>query len=158
MTVQALSHIGLCVADLAISARFYCEGLGFRRLHPLRVQGEEAARLLGLEPLELEALYLERDGTRLELLHFVQPGCQGDTTAQPMNQRGLTHLSLRTDDLESDLAQLESLGGHVLPETRIDHPDFQSHVAFLTDPDGTRIELVQMPGNPKQLPGAPEEA
>lgn len=157
MTTQALSHIGLCVADLSVSTRFYCEGLGFRRLHPLRVQGAEAAQLLGLEPLDLEAVYIERDGTRLELLYFVEPGCQGETSPKPMNLRGLTHLSFRTDDLESDLAKLESLGGRTLPETRIDHPDFQSHVAFLTDPDGTRIELVQMPGNPRQLPGAPEE-
>lgn len=155
MTIQALSHIGLCVSDLASSERFYCEGLGFQRLHPLRVEGREAARLLGIEGVELEALYLERDGMRLELLHFAQPGQHTEAHPRPMNQCGLTHLSLRTDDLERDLATLERLGGRVLPETRVDHPGFQSHVAFLTDPDGTRIELVQMPGDPGQLPGAP---
>ncbi len=160
MTVQALSHIGICVAHLEASARFYCEGLGFRQLHPLGVKGPEAARLLGLESVELEALYLERDGTRIELLHFVEPGISqpdGSTppSPRPMNRPGLTHLSFRSHDLEKDLAQLEALGGQLLPETRIDNPEFKAHVAFLLDPDGTRIELVQMPGNPRQLPGTP---
>lgn len=160
MTVQALSHIGICVADLVVSARFYCEGLGFRQLHPLDVQGPEAARLLGLESVQLEALYLERDGTRIELLHFIEPGVaeKGDperSAPRPMNRPGLTHLSLRSDDLERDIAHLEAVGGRLLPETRVDHRGFDAHVAFLVDPDGTRIELVQMPGNPRDLPGTP---
>jgi catechol 2,3-dioxygenase-like lactoylglutathione lyase family enzyme len=160
MTVQALSHIGICVTDLPASARFYCEGLGFRQLHPLHVQGVEAARLLELNSVQLEALYLERDGTRIELLHFIEPGVaeQGGpdhATPRPMNRPGLTHLSLRSDDLDMDIARLEALGGQLLRETRIDNPDFNAHAAFLLDPDGTRIELVQMPGNPRELPGTP---
>ena len=159
MTVQALSHIGICVTDLSASARFYCEGLGFRPLHPLHVQGPEAARLLGLKSVQLEARYLERDDTRIELLHFTEPGVTGrddsERAPRPMNRPGLTHLSLRTNDLEADIARLEALGGQLLPETRIDNPDFKAHAVFLLDPDGTRIELVQMPGNPRELPGTP---
>ncbi|MFP8873667.1 MAG: VOC family protein, partial [Myxococcota bacterium] len=113
-----------------------------------------AAKLLGLEPLELEAVYLERDGTHIELLHYRKPGHVGSHEPRAMNARGLTHLSLRTDDLEADLASLSALGAHSLPQTRIDNPDFDSQVVFITDPDGTRIELVQMPGDPHRLPGA----
>ena len=160
MTVQALSHIGICVTDLATSVRFYCEGLGFRELHPFKVQGPETARLLGLKSVQLEALYLQRDDTRIELLHFVEPGVTDEggpehSARRPMNRLGLTHLSLRSDDLELDIARLEALGGRLLPETRIDNPDFKAHAAFLLDPDGTRIELVQMPGTPRELPGTP---
>ena len=135
MTIQALSHIGICVADLNASTRFYCEGLGFRPLHPLEVKGPEAARLLGLEDVELKALYLERDGTRIELLHFAQPGVtEPDGAAppspRPMNRPGLTHLSFRSHDLEKDLAQLTALGGQPLPRNPDRQPGFQGPCRF----------------------------
>jgi len=154
MAIQHLSHIGICVADLEVAHRFYSEGLGFREVHRLHVEGEHAEQLLELPGLTLEVVYLERDGTCIELLYYAKPGHQGEPEARPMNQRGLTHLSLRSDDLDSDIQALGSLGGRVLDATRIDNPAYRSRVVFVTDPDGTRIELVERPGDPASLPGA----
>ncbi len=154
MAIQYLSHIGLCVDDLEASLRFYVLGLGFREIHRLQVEGEHAERLLDLPGLALQVVYLERDGTRIELLHYTSPGAQGDASAKPMNVRGFTHFSLRTDDLDADVANLEALGGGLLDRTRIHNPDYEASAVFLTDPDGIRIELVQTPGDPDRLPGA----
>lgn len=154
MAIQHLSHIGLCVADLTESLRFYTQGLGFRERHRLEVAGDHAERLLEIPGLELEAVYLERDGVCVELLHYRAPGHTGDNTPGPMNARGLTHLSLVTDDLAGDLDRLEALGGRALDSTRIDNPAYNSSVIFVLDPDGTRIELVERPGDPRRLPGA----
>ena len=153
MAIQHLSHIGLCVADLAESLRFYTQGLGFRERHRLEVAGEHAERLLEIPGLDLEAVYLERDGVCIELLHYRAPGHVGDDAARPMNARGLTHLSLVTDDLDGDLDRLQAIGGRVLDRTRIDNPAYNSSVVFVLDPDGTRIELVERPGDPRRLPG-----
>ena len=71
-----------------------------------------------------------------------------------MNARGLTHLSLVSDDLDNDSKRLRALGGRVLDSTRIHNPAYESSAVFLLDPDGTRIELVQRSGDPTQLPGA----
>lgn len=154
MALRALSHIGICVSDLDASIRFYSEGLGFREIHRLKVEGELSGKLLGLDPLQLEAIYLERDGTRIELLHYLRPGCEGSPEPVAMNTRGLTHISLRTDDLDADLEALCHLGARTLEQTLIDNPKLDSRAIFVTDPDGTRIELVETPGDPHQLPGA----
>lgn len=154
MALQALSHIGICVSDLEASIRFYRDGLGFQEVHQLHVEGPHAATLLGLDGLQLQVVYLTRDGTQIELLHYQAPGHVGSPKPREMNARGLTHLSLRTDNLDADLAHLQSLGAQVLTQTRIDNPDFGAQAVFITDPDGTRIELVQMRGDPHQLPGA----
>ena len=159
MAIQHLSDIGLCVADLAESLRFYTQGLGFRERHRLEVAGEHAERLLEIPGLDLEAVYLERDGVCVELLHYRAPGHVDDDTqrsnaARPMNALGLTHLSLVTDDLDGDLDRLQAIGGRVLDRTRIDNPAYNSSVVFVLDPDGTRIELVERPGDPRRLPGA----
>lgn len=153
MALQRLSHTGLCVSDLNRSLRFYRDGLGFRRLSALEVEGASADRLLQIEGVKLRAVYLERDGTRIELLQFASPGHRGDGGAQPMNRLGLTHLSFRVRDLDATLAGIEEAGGRVLPHTRVDLPGASSAAVFVTDPDGIRIELVEAPGDPDVTPG-----
>lgn len=153
MPIQRLSHIGLCVSDLESSERFYCDRLGFRPVHRLEVAGDEAEKLLEVKGLDLQAVYLERDGVHLELLHYREPGHRGEGAVRPMNALGLTHLSLRVDDLESVVEGLRAAGVRVLEHTRIADPVHGMAAAFVVDPDGTRIELVQMPGDPARLPG-----
>jgi catechol 2,3-dioxygenase-like lactoylglutathione lyase family enzyme len=112
----------------------------------LLVKGEAAGRLLRLEDVSLRALYLERDGVRIELLHYDSPGCAGDGSPRAMNRLGLTHLSLRVDDLDAALGPLEACGGRILRDTRIE-PQAGTKVVFATDPDGTLVELLQQSGS-----------
>ena len=154
MAVQHLSHIGICVSNLERSLVFYRDGLGFSEAGKLDASGKPVDTLLELPGTQLHALYLERDGTRIELLYFGEPGHTGDGTARPMNRLGLTHLSLRVDDLDATVADLARVGGRVLNETRIDNPEFRASAVFVIDPDGIRIELVEQPGDPTALPGS----
>ncbi|MGI9431091.1 MAG: VOC family protein [Myxococcota bacterium] len=153
MSVQRLSHLGLCVADLDRAKHFWCEGLGFAEVGAIRVAGEPSASLLELPDVELDAVYLERDGVRLELLHYPAPGHVGSPEARPMNALGLTHLSFRVEDVGQTAAALVELGAHERPGTRVGNPEFAAGAMFLTCPDGSRIELVSMPGDPDRLPG-----
>lgn len=136
MPIRRFSHVGVCVSDLERSLAFYRDGLGFTETKRLDVAGDAAETLLALSDLDLRAVFLERDGLRLELLHYDSPGRRGSGEPRPMNALGLTHLSLRVDDLDATAAALERAGGRVLRATR-------THGAvFATDPDGTRIELL----------------
>lgn len=153
MAVLRMTHVGICVTDLARATSFYRDGLGFVPRSELRVSGPPSTTLLRLPEVDLEAVYLERDGTRIELLHYLTPGAVGDGAPRAMNGRGLTHLSLRVDDVRATLPTLRALGGRVLDETLIELPDFGAAAVFVTDPDGTLIELVQAPGDPEAPPG-----
>lgn len=141
-----MSHIGICVSDWKRSLRFYHDVLGFRYVHELQVKGEPSDTLLRLKDVALRAIYLEREGVRIELLHYDSPGHVGSAEPRPLNQLGLTHLSLRVDDLDAELAAFERAGVRVLRDTRIEVPAARSKAVFVTDPDGTLIELVQQPG------------
>jgi lactoylglutathione lyase len=142
--IRRLSHVGLCVAELERSLRFYRDGLGLREVSALDLDGEPAATLLELPGVALQARYLERDGAVLELLHYPRPGVL-EGAVRPMNAPGLSHLSFQVDDLDAAAARLVALGGRLLAHTRIENPRLRSRAVFLTDPDGTRIELVEMP-------------
>jgi glyoxylase I family protein len=157
MSLLRLTHIGICVSDWERSLRFYRDVLGFDYLSELQVAGEPSNTLLRLDNVALRAIYLERDGARIELLHYATPGHQGDNQPRPMNQLGLTHLSLRVDNLGATLTELRNAGVRILDDTYIDIPAFESAAVFVTDPDGTLIELVQSPGDPAAPPGTSKE-
>jgi catechol 2,3-dioxygenase-like lactoylglutathione lyase family enzyme len=149
MTVQRLTHLGICVSDLERSLRFYRDVLGCEEVGRLELAGGHADTVNDLEGVKIRAIYLERDGWRLELIAFDAPGCVGPKTPRPMNQLGLTHLSFRVDDLEA-------MGGGLIETTRIGDAKSPVRVIMAHDPDGVRFELIQGPGDPNALPGSRE--
>jgi catechol 2,3-dioxygenase-like lactoylglutathione lyase family enzyme len=143
MSIERFSHVGICVADLDRSLAFYRDALGFAEVGRLDASGEATETLLGVQDVDLRVVFLARDGVRIELLHYASPGHRGAGEPRPMNALGLTHLSLRVDDLDATVAALEQLGARVLRATRT------PNAVFVSDPDGTRIELVagRLPGD-----------
>ncbi|MCF6391250.1 VOC family protein [Mycobacterium sp. MBM] len=137
-----LTHVGLCVHDIERSTEFYCAALGFRRIGDMRVADDASARLLDVDGLVLDLVYLERDGFRLELLGFTEPGSTGDPEPRAMNTIGFTHLSFRVDDVEALSAAIIEHGGRLLAERSVVF-DGGNRGLILTDPDGTLLELIE---------------
>ena len=88
MAQLRVSHIGICVSDWRQSLRFYHDVLGFQYLYELELSGEPSSTLLQLEDVAFRAVYLEREGVRIELLHFEKPGHTREPTPRPLNQLG----------------------------------------------------------------------
>ena len=147
-----LTHIGICVSDMTRSLVFYRDLLGFRREHELHVEGEPSDTLLKLRGVVLDAVYLTRDGVRIELLRFASPPAPA-ARVRAMHEHGLTHLSFRVADLDATLTALRAAGERVLEETIIRIPQVQAAACLVVDPDGQLIELVQSPGDPAAPPG-----
>ena len=89
-------------------------------------------------------------GPPIELLYYRSPGCVGPDQPRPMNQQGLTHFSFRVSDLRAVCDALVAAGGRVLEESRVETG--RSHIIMATDPDGTRLELIEAPGDPSRIP------
>ena len=147
MAQLRVSHVGICVSDWRRSLRFYHDVLGFRYVRELELSGEPGSTLLQLEDVDFRAITLEREGVRIELLHYERPGHVCGQIPRPMNQLGLTHLALRVDDLDATVKELEEARVDVREETSIEVPEANARAVFITDPDGTLIELVQQPGD-----------
>lgn len=144
----AFSHFGICVGDLDRSLRFYCEALGFEPTATFPV-GNEFGRLMELDDVSLRSQFIAHDGVTIELLHFATPAPIGEPVRRPVNKLGLTHLSIRVDDVDAVATKIRELGGTVLDHTRTtmgdpadpSAPDF----VYCTDPDGVRVELMRLP-------------
>ncbi|MCB0993999.1 MAG: VOC family protein [Acidimicrobiales bacterium] len=135
------SHIGLCVSDLERSFRFYVEGLGFTEFARFELQRPIAEVD---EPCDLTSLFIQKDGLRVELLHYRSPGVFG-TPSSRRNQLGITHFSFVVDDVDAAAAELVEYGGTIIEGTRSGQDDPASvQIIFLADPDGTRVELMRL--------------
>lgn len=155
MAVVRFGHLGICVTSLAESVAFYRDLLGFRTLTQVDVRGADADRLLGLEGVDQTSVFLERDGVRLALFEFRSPAPVGARRPRAMNTLGLAAIMLRVDDLDATLARMREASVQILDETRTDYPQYDSRLVFVTDPDGTMIELVEIPGDPSTPFGTP---
>jgi lactoylglutathione lyase len=153
MGVQGWSHVGVCCSDLERSTQFYEQVLGFRQLFTVEL-GPQVAATMEVEGRFLSRM-LARDELRLELLQWLEPPATGDGARRPMTALGLTHLAFRVDSVDELYDVAERAGGAAHPPTlsRLPGAGEQGRdveLVYLTDPDGTRIEL--MAGVPA-LPG-----
>ena len=135
------SHVGICVRDMVESITFYTEALGFAVIECYRMGDNVAALSEVMAPIALQAQFLRKEHTVIELLRWELPGTEGDPERRPMNQLGLTHLAVAVADVDDAIDRITRFGGTVHPHTRVTIPE-GDHV-FCTDPNGVRIEVIR---------------
>jgi catechol 2,3-dioxygenase-like lactoylglutathione lyase family enzyme len=140
-------HVGVTVADLDRAVSFWARLLGATPRDRRVLEGPQLATMVGYPAIRIEACWLDLPGgTALELLHYLDrddapydPG-----TAHPGN----VHVCLRVDDMDAAHAHAVACGARPVSERPIDvaaGPRAGARLAYLRDPDGVTIELVQEP-------------
>jgi lactoylglutathione lyase len=128
-----LDHVGLNVADLAAMTDWYVAALG------LELEFE-----FSLDQFDFSgAMLCSPDGYRLELLHRVgnAAGIQVERPLDAPLTRGFGHLALTVDDLEGAHRRLLEAGAtERMPPGQSPEPGVR--IAFVADPEGNLIELV----------------
>jgi len=139
------SHFGICVSDLDRSLRFYCDAFGFEKAESHDI-GREFASLMDFPEVVLTSQFIRKGATAIELLAFTEPVAFGDRMRRAVNQLGLTHLSFRVGDLDATAAKVVELGGAIVETSRttIDLGETPLRFVYCTDPDGVRVELMDL--------------
>ena len=119
-----LIHTCYRIGDIDRSVRFY-EALGFEELRRMPIRDEAINVFMGLPG----------DGARLELTY------NHGVTEYDLGT-GYNHIAISADDLDATLARLAEHG--IEPEK----PPYSvreggSRIAFVRDPDGYRVELIE---------------
>jgi len=141
MGIERFTHVCVRVGDLDRSVHFYRDLLGFEERSRHDGTGGPSAMMLGNPGAELHAVFLERDGTIVELQTI-----EGDGPAVTDGvRRGLSHIGFLVTDLDAVLARLRAEGATVIESSRWEDAELGSAVIFVTDPDGARIELIAAP-------------
>jgi catechol 2,3-dioxygenase-like lactoylglutathione lyase family enzyme len=129
-----LHHAGVSVPDLERSLAWYCEALGLRpgfrfEVPPIGLRG---------------AFALGEGGTGVELLQKdgSVPGVPRTDPPSANAVHGFNHVCFRVAGLDAVYARLIRCGAGPVWDPR-DSPEPGFRMAYVTDPDGNLIELVE---------------
>jgi len=100
------------------------------------------------DDVEVTSQFIRRGPTAIELLAFREPAPFGPRDRRSVNQLGLTHLSFRVRDVAGTAARIVELGGAIVESSRtsIDLGGTALEFLYCTDPDGVRVELMDLGG------------
>ena len=150
MPVRSIFHVGFVVRDLDASLRFYCDGLGLVLRHRQRQRNAYTATLVGYPDADLEIAQLRlSEGEAPPSGHVLELICYGRPASAPADAErstlGAGHLAFVVDDIFEMARRLEALGARLVNEpVRIaEGINAGGWAAYLHDPDGVTLELVQ---------------
>jgi catechol 2,3-dioxygenase-like lactoylglutathione lyase family enzyme len=130
----SFDHVGLSVGDLAAAQAFHAVAFGFEPEFPFELPHGGVRGVMLRHP----------SGMRLEL--FERPGSRGGIrAANPIDAlatRGYGHFALQAPDIEPIFAAAVGAGAVAVKEPG-PSPEPGVRFAFLADPEGNLIELVE---------------
>lgn len=134
-------HVSLSVGDLAAQRRWYAEALGFTEV----IEEVEVPH-----PPVRTAVIQSAGGVRIELIERIgsaREHAYGDAL-DTVRAQGYGHWALEVDDLDAAFARLTGYGAEAVstPAAAI-QPG--ARFAYVKDPEGNLIELIQPPAPPQ---------
>ena len=123
-------HVGMTASNAERTIAFYCDLLGLRlALRKTQPGGE--------------LLFLDAGGGMLEIMVPNTPGVSRARDV-PAGETGMRHLTFAFSDVDATLAELEANGVEVVERPRHAHnTEMVRRVAFVRDPDGIIVELIE---------------
>ena len=137
--VYGFDHSAVSVADLDRSQRFYAEVLGFDRVEDdFQLPEHEIRGRVLVNPAGVRVELFERRGSL--------PNRRGHPTEGAL-QQGWFQLGLSTRDVHAAFQRVVAAGAKPVMAPHL-APDGRSLFAFVADPDGNLVELLQRPTTP----------
>ena len=133
--IKQLAHINIVSHDLAAAEHFYCDILGMKKVFEFIKDGELYGFYAGA-------------GNRTYVEVFIKENEIGDVPSI------MRHLCLEVEDLEATIAEIREKGWEISDKSFGSDKSWQ---AWITDPSGVQIELMQYTEESSQFTGEPCE-
>lgn len=125
--VTHLGHLGIRTSDLEKSVAFYRDVLGMKEAFRMGRDGYDFIVYMYVSPHE-----------------FIELFAGGTEPAEYNNRKvGFMHICLEVDDVEAEFARVKALG--IQPDTDIINGYAKCRQFWIHDPDGTPIEMMELP-------------
>ncbi len=136
--ILGVDHPALAVPDIQQALDFYCGVVGFEVVAEYDLPGGLMEAPFAIEKAGCKVRMIHKGGTKIELFEF-EDSRAGDPE-RPVNQQGITHIALTSDDVPADFATLEAAGVAFNTPVQGETP-FQW--CYGRDPFGNVIELLE---------------
>jgi catechol 2,3-dioxygenase-like lactoylglutathione lyase family enzyme len=145
MVIVGAAHAGFTVKDVERSLRFYADSLGIEHTVSQVSDQPYLALVTGVPGCSLKIGFarIEGDNVPLELIEYVNPHPGRALTG--FGIPGTPHLCWQVDDLAATYDRLlrEGIRFYGEPYLLVDGPWAEAQGAFLRDPDGVLVELIE---------------
>lgn len=145
-TVTGIHHVGLTVRDIAASLEWYARVFGLVAGPVNHDEGEATSTALQVPGAVLSYSMVQIGGTRIEFLQYHEP--PGRAFDRTNGDVGAAHICFEVDDLDAAYRSLSENGAvfNAPPGTIEGGALAGTRWAYLRDPDGIQLELMQPPG------------
>jgi len=137
--IQGVHHPALSVPDMEEALSFYCGLLGFEVVMNADLPAGLMERPFGLDRAACKVRMIAKGGTCIELFEF-EDAPAGDP-GRPVNQHGIAHIALASDDVPADHARLAAAGVVFNTPPQGESPQ---QWCYGRDPFGNVIELLEV--------------
>lgn len=146
--MRGIHHAGIVVSDIHRAIDFYTGVLGLELMAELTPpdSGPRLEQVLNLPGARLHAGALLRAGAGAVELHEFEPPQWTGEHPVPAHAIGAQHVAFWCDDLAAEKAAVEARGGVFMTGINVvDSGPFAGlRTAFIQDPDGIRIEFLEV--------------
>jgi lactoylglutathione lyase len=129
VTEPRLLHIAIRVRDIEPALRFYVDGLGMKLIDRINI-GPRRVTVVFVGYNEYS------DGALVELARY------WDDDVPYTHGTGFGHISIGVPNVVATFAKLEALGAEISVRPT-DYLGRGPHIAYVKDPDGYTVELIQ---------------
>jgi catechol 2,3-dioxygenase-like lactoylglutathione lyase family enzyme len=155
--VQAVTSVGLTVADMDRAVEFYSQVLSFQKISDVEVWGTEYEQLQGLFGIRMRIVQMQLGNEVIELTDYLTPGGRPIPVDSRSNDRTFQHMAIVVSDMDRAYQKLrqhkiqyvstapQRLPAYIKPAAGIE-------AFYFRDPDGHNLEIIDYPsgkGDPK---------
>jgi glyoxylase I family protein len=144
--VLRTNHTSFTVSNLDRTLGFFRDALGFEVTSRAPRNPRLIEAITGVKGAEVVIAYVRGPGHDVELIEYTAPAERTCVRPRPCDV-GFAHVAYDVDDLDAALAAAAKHAFKPLgPPTAVDEgPNRGLRVAYLRDPDGITVELIQKP-------------
>jgi len=135
--ILGLDHAALAVPDMQKALDFYCGVVGFEVSFEVELPAGLMEKPFAIDNAGCKTCKIELGGTRIELFQF--EASEAGDSARPVNRQGITHIALRSDDVQADHDRLSAAGMTFHTPPQGEAPD---QWCYGRDPFGNVVELI----------------
>lgn len=146
--LTGLTHVGLGVADMEASLRFYRDALGLETYIDRVADHDYLREVTQVQNENARIVYCRIPGSDVALELVEHRGVERTPVQSRLCDPGNTHVGVNVDDIDAVHARLIALGYRSVSPTPVDitaGPFAGLRTCFIRDPDGFLVELAQQP-------------
>ena len=137
--IRGVHHPALSVPDIEKALAFYCGVLGFETVMNVDLPAGLMEVPFDIDHAECKVRMISKGNTCIELFEFANAPA-GDAK-RPVNQHGIAHIALASDDVPADYEHLREAGIQFNTPPQGESPQ---QWCYGRDPFGNTIELLEV--------------